>query len=95
MAKAVARLGDMSVGHCFFGRPNISGSSNVFINGIAAHRVGDKWPVHVCGKESHPSTTSAGSSTVFVNGVALARVGDSLNCGDMIAAGSPNVFAGG
>ena len=95
MGQAVARLGDSSAGHCFSPRGNISGSGNVFINGIAAHRVGDKWPTHTCGNSSHASTTSQGSSTVFVNGVALARVGDKLDCGDTISQGSSSVFAGG
>lgn len=89
---AAARLGDMSAGHCFFPRPNIQGSPNVFINGLAAHTVGMAWPVHVCGKSFHPSATAQGSPNVFVNGVALARVGDMLSCGDIIASGSPNVF---
>ena len=95
MSKAVARLGDSCAGHCFNPRGNNEASPNVFVNGIAAHRVGDGWPSHTCGLKSHGSVTSEGSSTVFVNGVALARIADSLDCGDVISEGSPNVFCGG
>jgi uncharacterized Zn-binding protein involved in type VI secretion len=91
MAAAV-RMGDRSAGHCFFPRPNISGSPNVFINGLGAHTLGGKWPIHICGKKKHTSTTSQGSPNVFINGKAMARVGDKLNCGDACAQGSPNVF---
>lgn len=89
---AACRLGDMSAGHCFEARPNDQGSPNVFINGKAAHRVGDHWPTHSCFPASHDSNTSQGSPNVFINGKAAARVGDQLNCGDIIAQGSPNVI---
>lgn len=92
---AVVRLGDKSAGHCFEPRPNIEGSPNVFINGIAVHCVGDAWPVHTCGPSSHDSRTVQGSPNVFVNGKAVARVGDALDCGDICAEGSPNVFVNG
>lgn len=88
---AAVRIGDRSAGHCFFPRPNTSGSANVFINGLAAHTIGGSWPIHNCGKAKHPSVTAQGSPNVFVNGKALARVGDRLNCGDACAQGSPNV----
>ena len=87
-----ARIGDMSAGHCYFPRPNVGGSPNVFINGKAAHRVGDAWPMHKCKKHKHTSVTAQGSPNVFVNGIALARVGDMLSCTDIIAQGSSNVF---
>lgn len=89
---AAVRIGDMSAGHCFFPRPNVDGSPNVFINGLAAHTVGGSWPIHICGKSKHASATAQGSPNVFVNGKALARVGDSLSCGDACAQGSPNVM---
>jgi len=92
MAGAV-RVGDMSAGHCFFPRPCIGGSPNVFINGKAAHRVGDSWPLHRCHKhKSHDSVMAQGSPNVFVNGKALARVGDMMSCTDIAAQGSSNVF---
>lgn len=94
MSKPVVRLGDLSAGHCFESRPNISGSSNVYINNLPAHRVGDIWPVHTCGDSSHGSVTVGGSSSVLVNGLPLARIGDPLDCGDICLTGSPNVIAG-
>ncbi|WP_322979008.1 PAAR domain-containing protein [Pseudomonas sp. C11] len=33
--------------------------------------------------------------TVFVNSKPIGRIGDPLACGSSVAAGSPNVFAGG
>lgn len=92
---AAARLGDMSAGHCFEPRPNDQGSPNVFINGIAAHRVGDHWIAHTCGLITHDGVLAQGSPNIFVNGVALGRVGDQISCGDVIAQGSANVFANG
>lgn len=89
---AAVRIGDRSLGHCFEPRPNINGSPNVFINGRAAHTIGGKWPVHSCGKQKHPSTTVKGAPNVFINGKAAARIGDRLDCGDICAQGSPNVF---
>ena len=92
---AAVRLGDTCTGHGDWPpRANVSASSDVFINGKGAHRVGDAWAVHcnsvpVC----HGGSQATGSSTVFVNGKPLARVGDSVSCGSANAAGSPNVFA--
>jgi uncharacterized Zn-binding protein involved in type VI secretion len=91
---AATRQGDLSAGHCFNPRPNNSGSDDVFINGKPAHRQGDGWPSHTCGKSSHASVTSGGSSTVFVNGKPAARIGDALNCGDTVAQGSEDVMMG-
>lgn len=91
MSSAV-RLGDQSVGHCFHARANTQGSPNVFINGKAAHRIGDYWPAHTCGNSTHDGKMSQGSPNVFVNGKALARVGDAISCGDIAGQGSPNVF---
>ena len=95
MSKAVTRLGDSSIGHCFNPRGNNQASTDVFANGIGVHRVGDSWPAHSCGPITHGSVTSDGSSTVFINGKQCARISDSLSCGDTIGEGSPTVFAGG
>lgn len=95
MGQAVTRLGDNSTGHgCFPARPNLEGSPNVFINGIAAHCIGHAWDTHCCGPSCHSGVLSAGSGSVFVNGRALARIGDGISCGDTVGQGSPNVFAG-
>lgn len=89
---AAARQSDMCTGHpgCK-PRPALTGSPNVFINGLPAHRLGDQWAKH-CG---HTGVLAAGSSSVFVNGLALGRVADPISCGSLIASGSPTVFAGG
>ena len=93
---SVVRIGDSCTGHGGFPpRVNDFGSSDVFINGIGAHRVGDHWVTHCNPAPScHDSTLSSGSSTVFVNGQALGRIGDSIGCGSVCADGSNNVFAG-
>ncbi|MGM0535549.1 MAG: PAAR domain-containing protein [Pseudomonadota bacterium] len=89
---AAARVGDVCTGHgpCS-PRPAVSGSPDVFVNGIPAHRVGDAWAVHC----THDSVLAAGSRSVFVNGRAKGRVSDPVACGSLVAAGSPNVFVGG
>jgi uncharacterized Zn-binding protein involved in type VI secretion len=93
---AVVRKGDACTGHaCFPPRANDGGSSDVFINGTGAHRQGDHWLTHKCGKNVHDGSMSGGSGTVFVNGRPLARVGDMVSCGSAAAVGSRNVFAGG
>lgn len=95
MGRAVVRIGDLSTGHqCFPPQTSLTGSSNVFINGKGAVRVGDLWSVHVCDTAFHPGTQITGSSTVFVNGKPLARIADAINCGSFCAMGSTNVFAG-
>lgn len=92
---AVTRKGDACTGHGLFPpRNSVAGSPNVFVNGIAAHRVSDGWAVHcdptpVC----HAGALAAGSPTVFCNGKPLGRIGDPVNCGSKVATGSPNVFA--
>ena len=59
----------------------------------AVVRVGDMSAGH---PHCYPPTPAvSGSPNVFVNGKALCRVGDSISCGDTMAQGSPNVFAGG
>lgn len=93
---AAHRLGDVCTGHgCFPPRSNISGSSNVFVNGKGWHRKGDGWKKHKCGKKKHSSTMGEGSSSVFVNSRAATRVGDPVKCGSAAATGSTNVYCGG
>lgn len=97
MGQAVCRLGDSCTGHGGFPpRVNVEGSDNVFVNGIAAHRLGDAWIVHCDPTPTcHGSTLGEGSSSVYVNGLALGRIGDAIVCGSTVAEGSDNVFAGG
>lgn len=89
---AACRLTDICTGHGSCPpRPNIQGSPNVFTNNLANHRQTDAWSSH-CG---HPGRLAKGSSTVFINNLQAGRVGDPVDCGSMVAQGSPNVFIGG
>ena len=94
---AVTRKGDACTGHGDFpARASTTGSSDVFIEGAAAHRVGDSWASHcnsvpIC----HGGSLLSGSATVFVNGQPLGRIGDSVSCGSAVASGASTVFAGG
>jgi uncharacterized Zn-binding protein involved in type VI secretion len=99
---AVSRLGDRCTGHdCFPPRESVSASTDVFVNGIGAHRQGDSWATHCCrkslfgGRSCHNSNLASGSSTVYVNGRQLSRIGDPVACGSIVAQGSSDVFAGG
>lgn len=94
---AAARQGDAGITHCS-GYNIASGSSDVFINGRPAARVGDASTTHlrpgaVC--TPHVSNIISGSPNVFVNGRPLARIGDPLAACTQIAQGSDNVFANG
>tara|TARA_B110000971_G_C19769776_1_gene390312 strand:- start:131 stop:421 length:291 start_codon:yes stop_codon:yes gene_type:complete len=94
---AVTRIGDADVAHCS-GMTRAQGSGNVFANGIAVSRQGDNNTGHLlpgvpC--PSHSAPIASGSSSVFVNNKGCGRVGDSVSGCTSVAAGSPNVFAGG
>lgn len=93
------RLGDLSMGHsCWPARPNIEGSANVFVNGIAVHCTSHNWAVHCCTNTPFPCHTGvagSGSPNVFANGLARSRVGDSITCGDTMATGSTDVYLNG
>jgi uncharacterized Zn-binding protein involved in type VI secretion len=87
---AVCRVGDAHT--C--GSVDTGGSSNVFINSMAAHRRTDS--------QSHGGVQNDCSATVFVNGLGIARVGDFtlgeppppvMHGDNPEASGSPNVFA--
>lgn len=102
---AACRVSDGEVGGCSVGAPccghgrsgtNASGSPNVFIEGLPAHRLGDTGPCN-CPHGGTFSTTS-GSPNVFVNGIPLSRIGDSTACmgcgiGGTHVSGSPTVTA--
>ncbi|MBB6056157.1 PAAR domain-containing protein [Tolumonas osonensis] len=64
----------------------VSGSDNVFINGLPASRLGDTTS---CG-----ATIVAGSSTVFINGKPAALMGSATSHGGVIIGGSDNVLIG-
>jgi uncharacterized Zn-binding protein involved in type VI secretion len=91
---AITRLGDSSTGHANSGpRASKQGSSTVFVNSIAVHRLGDLWVDHHT-PPVDDEALSTGSSSVFANGLKVGRIGDAISCGDKVAAGSPTVFAG-
>lgn len=99
MGLPIVRIGDLCTGHeCYPGRypprPNVGGSSDVLINGIGAHRMGDPWATHCCGISCHAAVTETSSATVFVNGRGVARIGDGVSCGSRCLGSSSNVFAG-
>ena len=92
---AATRIGDADVSHCS-GMTRAEGSPNVYVNGIKWSRQGDNNTGHLLPGTpcpSHAAPISSGSSTVYVNGVQAGRIGDPT-C-TSVAAGSPNVFAGG
>ena len=79
---AVTRLNDMCSGHgCWWPRPAISASNNVFVNGRGVVREGDAYDIHCCKHHCHPGALAKGSSKVFANGKGLGRIGDAVNCG--------------
>lgn len=92
---AVCRIGDSDVTHC--STPvRAEGSPDVFVNGIAVSRQGDKNTPHLLPGSPCPAHTTAittGSTTVFVNNKGIGRVGDATDC-TAVAQGSTNVFAG-
>jgi uncharacterized Zn-binding protein involved in type VI secretion len=73
-------------------------SSDVFINGIGVSRQGDVNTSHLLPGApcpSHSAAITTGSTTVFANGKGVGRIGDGISGCTSVAAGSPNVFAGG
>lgn len=94
---AVTRIGDADVAHCS-GMTRAVGSPNVFANNIPVSRQGDVNTGHLLPGDpcpSHSAPIAAGSSTVKVNNKGCGRVGDGISGCTSVAAGSPNVFAGG
>lgn len=90
----VCRIGDLSTPHCYPARPVVTGSNDVFINGIGAVSIGDYWIPHTCGDDTHDGTQIGSSNSVFVNGKGLARIGDNISCGTTVMTGSTDVFSG-
>ncbi len=94
---AVTRVGDADVAHCS-GMTRAEGSPNVFVNGIALSREGDNNTGHLLPGApcpSHAAPIASGSGTVKVNNKGAGRIGDAISGCTSVAAGSPNVFAGG
>lgn len=94
---SATRKGDLCTGHDACGAvPLVGCSSDVFINGCGAGRVGDKYASHGCiVHPGHQDNIASGSSTVFINGIPAGRVGDPVSIGGNVAQGSGDVFIGG
>ena len=94
---AVTRIGDADVAHCS-GMVRAVGSPNVFVNNIPVSRQSDVNTVHLLPGApcpAHAAPITKGSSTVKVNNLGCGRIGDGISGCTAVAAGSPNVFAGG
>ena len=84
---AVARIGDTS-NH---GGIIISGSSEVFAQGLGVARKGD---LHSCPIPGHGITPLiSASQDVAAQGLGVVRIGDEAGCGAIIISGSSSVFA--
>lgn len=95
MTRKAAKIGDIGTDHDGF-HPTaiIEGSSDVFIDGIPAARVGDALAPHDKPKNPlHPRAIASGSSTVFINGKPAALTGSAVDCGGVII-GSGTVVIG-
>jgi uncharacterized Zn-binding protein involved in type VI secretion len=87
MPKPIARLGDTGT----HGGAIITGSMDVFVNGIPVARVTDTYlcPFH------GPNPIIMGSALLTANNLQVARIGDPTACGATIATGSFNTWDGG
>ncbi len=94
---AATRLHDNDTGHDACPGTALNGaSSNVFINGRGAGRVGDPYVAHGCIVHSaHVGVIASGSGSVFINGKAAGRIGDPVSCGGSVVQGSSDVMIGG
>lgn len=95
---ALARKGDKCTGHpCYNPVPYITGSPDVFINGMPSLRQTDKHDVHCCGPSCHDGMVKKGSSSVFANSLPIARQGDLNTCSaiNFVDTSSSDSFAGG
>jgi len=94
---AAARIGDLDLVHCSVPVRG-QGSPNVFVNGMAWSREGDKNVAHLLPGApcpTHDAPIGKGSSKVKINGKGAGRIGDAIDGCTAVAQGSPNVFAGG
>lgn len=97
MSRPNIRLGlDKSKGHgCWPSTFPATASTDVYVNGRAEVRTGDKYVPHCCpGKGCHQGTALAGSSTVYVNGRLAHTKQAPISCGDTANNGSLDTFTG-
>ncbi len=71
------------------GGPIVTGSADVFINGLPAATVGS---IATC--DGPPSAVVQGCATIFINGKPAAHLGHLTSHGGFISTGSPNVIFG-
>ena len=77
-------------------RKAVEGSPDVFLDGYAVVRLGDKWEAHGCPVHPpHAGHVAQASSEVTVNGLPVVRVGDPLDCGGVVQTGAAVLYAGG
>src|SRR5262249_20391235 len=77
-------------------RKPVEGSPDVFLDGHAVVRLGDRWASHHCARHSpHEGRVMQASDEVTVNGMPVVRVGDPLDCGGRVKTGSEALYAGG
>lgn len=94
---AATRVGDADVAHCS-GMVRAEGSPTVYVNGIPWSRQGDNNTTHLLPGDPcppHAAPIAVGSTSVYVNSKGAGRIGDAIAGCTSVAAGSPNVFAGG
>jgi len=98
--KGCTYIGAMSTGHiCYPPTALTQASQNVYVNMIPAGRIGDLFAPHACPCAQCPPPhtfrpISDGPLNVYFNMRPPGRIGDQIACGDKVAQGSYNVFAG-
>ena len=88
--------GDQSIGHAGFSPSAITASTtNVLVQGVPPHVIGDVIGPHVLGNSVHGGTIGKGSTTVLAGGKGLARMMDKGDCGALILGTGSTVMVGG
>ncbi|TBL70809.1 PAAR domain-containing protein [Hafnia alvei] len=82
------RVGD-AIAH---GGKIVTGSSDVYINGLPAAMAGVS--VAPCGIGHGAVPVKTGSVSVYINGFPSARFGDKTGCGAAVVTGSSDVYIG-
>ena len=101
--KGCTYFGALSTGHICYPPTALTtptgGGAPVFVNFSLAGRLGDLFAPHACPCSNCPPPhlirpISQGPVNVYFNMRPPGRIGDLIGCGDRIAQGSFNVFAG-
>jgi len=94
----VGRITEICSGHkCWSPTIAISGSSNVFVENLPVHRVGDIYVPHCCGDDDdrcHDVKTTTASPSVFTNDRATSHIGSNTDCDEknIMITGSARVW---